>query len=96
MDALTIAGRRMTLALLAATLAVLTGSTAADFGFQRLGAGFDVGKSAQNTTAGIENRRARAPAGEGRFPGSQQGVVVRFHPLRGSRSAPKFATRFQK
>jgi hypothetical protein len=65
-----------------------------ELGRQRAGPIFDLAKRPQDLAARVENRRGGSFAGERFLPRGQQGVV-RFHPLRESRSAPKFATRFQ-
>jgi hypothetical protein len=55
---------------------------------------FHFPKRPQDFSARVENCRRVFFARERFFPRGQQGVG-RFHPLRESGSAPKFATRFQ-
>jgi hypothetical protein len=66
-----------------------------DPGLQLARPAFDLPERSYGQAARVENRRLIAFSRERFLPCSQQGVV-RFHPLRASRSAPKFATRFQK
>ena len=65
-----------------------------DLAFQLAGAILDAAEGPQHLAARIEDR-GNVPSLRQRFlPGGQQGVV-RFHPLRESRSALQFAPRFQ-